>query len=147
MQNILFGLSNLNYCMWAPRYCNKGIPVPRVLVLPQSLQKSPKFRVRVWGSYRTFENSGYGTDVLQNTQKFRVLWHGRTELTYVMKMIYLLYPGCCVCHSLYRSRRSSGLEYGGRTEHTDILGTVRKCYRTHRSSGYCGTGVQNSHTL
>ena len=21
---------------------------------------------------------------------------------------------------------------------------VRKCYRTHRSSGYCGTGVQNS---
>ena len=22
---------------------------------------------------------------------------------------------------------------------------VRKCYRTHRNSGYCGTGAQNSH--
>ena len=47
----------------------------------------------------------------------------------------------------YRSHRSSGLGYGDFTELTEIPGTVRKCYRTHRSSGYCGMGVQNSHTL
>ena len=40
------------------------------------------------GSYRTYRISGYGTEVLQNSQNFRVLWHGRTELTQVMKMIY-----------------------------------------------------------
>ena len=27
---------------------------------------------------------------------------------------------------------------------SEISGTVRKRYRTHRSYGYCGTGVQNS---
>ena len=56
------------------------VPVPRVL----------------WhGSYRTHRRSGYGYEspteltevpgtgmkVLQNFQNFRVLWHGRTELT------------------------------------------------------------------
>ena len=39
------------------------------------------FRVRVWESYRTSRSSGTGMEVLQNSQKFRVLWHGRTELT------------------------------------------------------------------
>ena len=59
-----------------------AVPVPRVL----------------WhGAYRTHRSSGYGYEcpteltevpgtgmkVLQNFQKFRVLWHGRTELTEV----------------------------------------------------------------
>ena len=49
------------------------------------------------GTYRTYRSSGYGyecgtelpevpgtgTKVLQNFQTFRVLWHGRTELTEV----------------------------------------------------------------
>ena len=59
-----------------------AVPVPRVL----------------WhAAYRTHRSSGYGYEcpteltevpgtgmkVLQNFQKFRVLWHGRTELTEV----------------------------------------------------------------
>ena len=86
-----------------PGYCNKGIPVPGYYATV--LQKSQKFRVRVWGSYRTYRSSGYryesvteltevpgivGTGV-QNSQKFRAgiktlypypgyLWHERTEL-------------------------------------------------------------------
>ena len=78
MHNPFFGLNLKEYR--APRLlkqrytCTPGtVPV---------LYKSQKFRVRVWGSYRTYRRSGYG-------------W-------------------------------------------------VRKCYRTHGSSGYCGTGVQNS---
>ena len=73
-----------------------AVPVPRVL----------------WhGAYRTHTSSRYGyerhteleevpgtgTGVLQNSQKFRVLWYGRTKLTEVpggIKMLYL-YPGYC----------------------------------------------------
>ena len=44
------------------------------------------------GILQTYINSGCGTEVLQNSQKFRVLWHGRTELTHFMKIIYP-YPG------------------------------------------------------
>ena len=51
-----------------------------------------------------------------------------------------------LCQS-YRSHRSSELGYEDLTELTEVPGTVRKCYRTHRSSGYCGTGVQNLHKL
>ena len=65
-----------------PGYCAEGIPLPRVLCRR---------------SYRTYRSSGYGygcltelTEVpgtgikpLQNSQKFRVLWPGRTELTEV----------------------------------------------------------------
>ena len=94
----------MNATMWAPRvllpgYCDKGIPVPRVFFVPV-LQKSQKFRVRVWVSYRTYRNSGCGTEVLQNSEvpgivarayrthvRYkndipvpRVLWHLRTEL-------------------------------------------------------------------
>ena len=50
-------------------------------------------------------------DVLQNSQKFWVLWHGRTELTEVpggyKKMLYP-YPGYCGA---------------GRTELTEVPGT------------------------
>ena len=45
----------------------------------------------------------------------------------------------------YRSHRSSWIGYGDPTELTELLGTVRKCYRTLKSSGYCGTGVHNSY--
>ena len=42
------------------------------------------FRVRVpWCLTELPEVSGTGMKVLQNFQKFRVLWHGRTELTEV----------------------------------------------------------------
>ena len=52
----------------------------------------PGWVVFVPQSYRSNRSSGYGTEVLQNSQNFQVLWHGRTELTYITKMIYP-YPG------------------------------------------------------
>ena len=47
----------------------------------------------------------------------------------------------------YRSHRSSGQGYWDLTQLTEFQVRLRKCYRTHRSSGYCGTGVQNSQKL
>lgn len=40
-------------------------------------------RVPAWNFYRTYRNSGYGYGT-QTSQKFRVLSHGRTELTEVL---------------------------------------------------------------
>ena len=39
------------------------------------------FRIWVWSLTELPEVSGTGMEVLKNSQKFRVLWHGRTELT------------------------------------------------------------------
>ena len=87
-----------------PGYCNKGIPVPRVLChsltkviqVPGKvmgiLQNLKKFRVRVRKCYRTHRTSGYCVTGVPNSQKFRAginmlypypgyLWHERTELT------------------------------------------------------------------
>ena len=64
---------------------------------------------------------GAGMDVLQNSQKFRVLWHGRTELTEV--------PGGykrCWWHGAYRTHRSSGYGYECATELTEVPGTGMK---------------------
>ena len=61
----------------------------------------------------------------------------------VSKQRYTRTPGIVL--QSYRSHRSSGLGYGDLTELTEIPGSARKCCRIHRSSGYCGTGVQNSH--
>ena len=44
------------------------------------------------------EVSGTGMEVLRNSQKFRVLWHGRTELTEVpgrCKKAVPVPPGIC----------------------------------------------------
>ena len=76
----------------SPGIVTKVYPYPGYCLCHSLIEVTQKFRVRVWGPYRTYGNSGYGTEVLQNSQKFRVLWHGRTELTYVIKMIYP-YPG------------------------------------------------------
>ena len=85
-----------------PGYCNKGIPVPRVLChsltevteVPGKgmgiLQNVQKFRVRVRKCHRTHRSSGYCGKDVQNSQKFRAgikmlytypgyLWNGRTE--------------------------------------------------------------------
>ena len=113
-----------------------AVPVPRVLW---------------YGAYRTHRLSGYGYEypteltevpgtgmkVLQNFQKFRVLWHGRTELTE--------FSGRCK-----NAVPVSRLLWQGRTDLTQLPGTgmnvvqnshkffvrVWMLYRTHRSSGY-----------
>ena len=79
------------------------------------------------GAYRTHRRSGYGHEcpteltevpdtgmkVLQNLQKFRVMWHGRTELTEV--------PGTGI-NVVQNSQK--------------FFVQVWMLYRTHRSSGY-----------
>ena len=95
-----------------------AVPVPRVLW---------------YGAYRTHRLSGYGYEypteltevpgtgmkVLQNFQKFRVLWHGRIDRSsrQVQK--------CCTCTPgmvtrSYRSYRCSGYGYECRTELTEV---------------------------
>ena len=119
-----------------PRYCNKDIPVPRVLC--HSLTEVTKVQGRVWNLIEITEVPGTGTKVLQNSQNFRLLWHGRTELTEVpgeYKNAVTLYP-------------YPGYLWNGRTELTKVPGTgmnvvqnlqkfrVRVCmpYRTYLSS-------------
>ena len=46
-----------------------------------------------------------------------------------------VYPTPGIVPQSDRSHRNSGLGYGDLTELTEVPGTVRKCYRTHRSSG------------
>ena len=62
------------------------------------------------------------------------------------------HPGWCAegiplprvyCRRSYRTYRSSGYRCGCLTELTEVPGTGINPYRTHRSPGYCGTGVQN----
>ena len=57
--------------------------------------------------------------VLQNSQKFRVLWHGSTEDTEV---------------------RDTGMNVIQNSQKFRVR--VWKSYKTSRSCGYCGTGVQ-----
>ena len=92
-----------------------------------------------WGTGRTklTEVSGTGMNVLQNFQKFRVLWHGRPDLTEVPGRYTNAVP---VPRVLWH----------GRTDLTEVPGTgmnvvhssqkffvrVWMLYRTHRSSGY-----------
>ena len=64
------------------------------------LQKSHKFRVRVWGFYRPYTSSGH--------------WHGSvTEFTEVLR----------VATRAYRTHRSSGYGYERRAELTEVPGT------------------------
>ena len=91
--------------------------------MPQSY-RSRKFRVRVWGIIAELtEVPGTGTEVLQNSQKFRVLWHGRTELTEVAGRYKNAVPVSRVfVERAYRSYRSSGYGYECRTELIEVPG-------------------------
>ena len=67
-----------------PGYCNKGIPGPRVLFycLPE-VAEVPGKGMGILHLAELTEVAGTGTEVLQSSQKFWVLWHGRIELTKV----------------------------------------------------------------
>ena len=105
-----------------PGYCNKRIPVPRVLChrltevteVPGKgmgiLQNFQKFRVRVRKSYRTHRSPGYCGTGVQNSQKFRA----------GMK--------CCT--------RTPGIFGTGVQSLQKIRVRVWMSYRAHRSSGY-----------
>ena len=63
------------------------------------------------------------------------------------------FPGYCdkgmhiprvLCHSLTEVTEVPGKGMGILQNLQKFRVRVRKCYRTHRSSGYCGTGAQNS---
>ena len=62
-------------------------------------------------------------------------------------------PGYCIkgipvprvlCHSLIEVTKVPGKVMGILQNLQKFRVRVRKCYRSHTSSGYCGTGVQNS---
>ena len=62
--------------------------------------------------------------MLQNSQKFRVLWHGRTEPTEVPARYKNAVPVPPVFVALaYRAYRSSGYGYESCTELTEVPGT------------------------
>ena len=48
-----------------------------------------------------------------------------------------------LCHNLAEVTEIPGKGRGVLQNLQKFRVRVRKCYRTHRSSGYCGTGVQN----
>ena len=113
-----------------------AVPVPRVL----------------WhGAYRTHRSSGYGYEchtelaevpgtgmkVLQNFQKFRVLWHGRTELTEVparyinaVPVPRVLWHGCTDLTEV----PGMGMNVVQNSQKFSVR--VWMLYRTHKSSGY-----------
>ena len=75
--------------------------------------------------------------VLQNFQKFGLLWHGRKELTEV--------PGGCqrCCNRTpgivargAQNARKFGYGYESLTELPELPGILARAYRTYRSSGY-----------
>ena len=72
-------------------------------------------------------------EVLQNSQKFRVLWHGRTEKHKFRAGIKMLY-------------RYPGYLWHGRTELTEVPGTCMNVVQNfYRSSGHgdeCPTDIQ-----
>ena len=110
-------------------YCDKAIPVPRVLChnlkevtevpgkgmgfLQNNLQK---FQVRVRKRYRIHRSCGYYGMGVHNSQNFPV----------GLKILYP-YPGIVV--RAYRTHRSSGNGYGRHTELTKVPGTGMNALR------------------
>ena len=87
------------------------------------LQKSQKFRVRVWGSYRTYRSSGYGYgSVTDLTEVPGIVARACTELTQVPGRYKNAVPASRVyAKRAYRAYRSSGYGYECRTELTEVL--------------------------
>ena len=88
------------------------------------LQKSHKFRVRVWGSYRTYRSSGYGYgSVTEITDVPGIVARAhRTHTSPGQVQKYSTRTPDIVARA-YRTYRSSGYEYEGRTELTEGPGT------------------------
>ena len=80
------------------------------------------------------EVPGTGVKVLQNSQHFRVLWHGRTKLPEVRGRYKhaLPVPRVFVAPA-YRTSRSYGCE--SLTKLPALPGIVARAYKTSRSSG------------
>ena len=106
-----------------PGYCNKVLPVPRVLChsltgiteVPgkgmRILQSLKMFRVRVRTSYRTYRSSGYCGTGAQNSQKFRA------GTKHAVPVPRVLWPRA------YRTSRTSGYGYECCTELPELPGT------------------------
>ena len=115
-------------------YCYKRILVPMGIVAT-GVQNLQKFHVRVWMSYILTGVTGSGMKVSPNSQKFLVLWHGRTELTerpgrykHAVPVPRVLWPRS------YRNYISPGYGYECRTELTGVPVRVWISYSTLRSS-------------
>ena len=81
------------------------------------------------------EVSGTGIEVLQNSHRFRVLWHGVQNLQKFRAGTKNAVPIPWVLwHGAYRTHRSSGYGYESLTEVPEVPGIVAWAYRTYRSS-------------
>ena len=94
----------------------------------------------VTGLTEVTEVPGKGIGILQNSQKFRVLWHRRTELTEVpgrYKNAVPL-PRVSVARA-YRAYRNSGYGHECRTELTEVPGTGMNVLQNLQKFfvGYC----------
>ena len=92
-----------------PGYCNKVYPYPGYCATV--LQKSQKFRVRVWGSYRTYKSSGYGYESVAELTEVP----GRYKNAVPIPRVFVA--------RAYRPYRNSGYGYECRTELTEVSGT------------------------
>ena len=76
-------------------------------------------------------------EVLQNSQKLRVMWHGRTELTEKFRAgtRNAVPVPRVLWHGTYRTHGSCGYGYGSLAQLPEVPGIVARAYRTYRSSG------------
>ena len=102
------------------------------------LQNLHKFRVGAWKCYRTHRSPVYCGTGGHDSQKFRAGTKSAVPIPRV------LWHGAC------RTHRKSGYGYECSTQLTEVPGTGTSDvlqnfhkFRISRSSGYCGTGVQN----
>ena len=78
MHNTLFELLiQLKFRMRAPRLVYTRTPS----LVPQSYRSHRSSGLPCEDVTELERNSAHGSEMLQNSQKFRVLWLGRTELT------------------------------------------------------------------
>ena len=106
-----------------PGYSNKGIPVPRVLC--HSLTEVTEVTGK---GIRTYRSSGYwyGSVSLHNSQKFRVLWLGRTELTEVPGSYKNAVPVTSSCPGYLWHWRTQRIEVPGTG--TNVLQNLQKFF-------------------
>ena len=107
-----------------PGHCKRGIyPYPGYRA--KVLQKSQKFRVRVWESYRTYRSFGCGsvTELTEVPGIVARAYRTHRSSGRVQKTMYP-YPG--LSHGAYRANRSSGYGYECPTELTEVPGTGMK---------------------
>ena len=128
---------------------DRYIPVP--VYCARVLQKSQKFWVRVWGSYRTYARFGYGygsvTELTEIAGIVARAYRTHKSSGRVQKMLYP-YPGYCgtarteltevpgTSMNVQQNSQKLRVRYESLTELPEVQGIVAPAHRSYRSSGY-----------